>query len=103
MVGSGCSWDRQKVTVRIGKTQGQRPKKYKHINFEGRAGVWMPGCDAERGKCRGARVSIKAHSLGRGRGWTQTLHQNTGVLKKEAGEAELLGMSLRVSENRIRN
>lgn len=50
--------------VRVGKTQGQRPKKCKCIDFDGKAGVWMPGCDVERGKCQRARVSIKAHSLG---------------------------------------
>lgn len=49
--------------VRVGKTQGQRPKKYKCVNFEGKAGVWKPGCDVERGKCWCARVRIEACSL----------------------------------------
>ena len=89
--------------VSVGKTQGQRPKKYKYINFEGKVGVWTPGCDVERGKCRRARVSIEARSLGRGRGWTQTQHQNTGTLGKEPGEAGRLRMSSQVSENRIRD
>lgn len=47
----------------VKKTQGQRPKKYKCINFEGKAGVGMPGCDVEHGECQHARVSIEARSL----------------------------------------
>lgn len=91
VVGSGCSWDRKEVAVRVGKTQGQRPKKYKHVNSEGRARVWIPGYDVERGKCWCARVSIKAQSLGWGRGWTQNSTPELGNAEKGGWWSRIVG------------
>lgn len=49
---------------RAGNKQGQGPKKYKCINFRGKAGVKELGCDVERMKLQHARANIKAWSLG---------------------------------------